>query len=113
MKLAIIGYGKMGKAIHRLAPQYAFSDFVIIDNEEDWLNKRNELRTCDMAIEFSTPQTVLQNLTQCFELQLPVVTGTTGWGNKKEEFLKQWQNTSRPHRCEIPRQKLWSLISIT
>ena len=94
MKLAIIGYGKMGKAIHRLAPQYAFSDFVIIDNEEDWLNKRNELRTCDMAIEFSTPQTVLQNLTQCFELQLPVVTGTTGWGNKKEEFLKQWQNTS-------------------
>jgi 4-hydroxy-tetrahydrodipicolinate reductase len=94
MKLAIIGYGKMGKAIHRLAPQYAFSDFVIIDNEEDWLNNLRELKTCAAAIEFSTPQTVLQNLSQCFEIQLPVVTGTTGWGSEKEEFLKQWQNTS-------------------
>ena len=94
MKLAIIGYGKMGKAIHRLAPQYTFFDFIIIDNEEDWLNKHNELKTCEVAIEFSTPQTVLRNLTKCFEMQLPVVTGTTGWGSKKEEFLTQWQNAS-------------------
>lgn len=94
MKLAIIGYGKMGKAIHRLGAQYAFSEFVIIDNEEDWLINQSELKTCDMAIEFSTPQTVLQNVIQCFEMQLPVVTGTTGWGSKKEEFLKQWQNAS-------------------
>ena len=92
MKLAIIGYGKMGKAIVRLAPQYAFSDFVIIDNEEDWLNKQSDLSTCNVAIEFSTPQTVLSNLSKCFELQLPVVSGTTGWGNNKEKFLKQWQH---------------------
>jgi len=92
MKLGIIGYGKMGQAIHRLAPQYGFSEFVIIDNEDDWLKKRTEIQNCDVAIEFSIPQTVLSNLTQCFELQLPVVSGTTGWKEEKESFLKIWQN---------------------
>jgi len=84
----------MGKAIYRLAPQYAFSDFIIIDNEEDWLNKQNGFNDCDVAVEFSTPQTALSNLSKCFELQIPVVSGTTGWNNKKEEFLKLWQNKS-------------------
>jgi len=91
MKLAIIGYGKMGKAIERLAPQYGFSGFVILDNEEDWLKKQNMLKDCAVAIEFSTPQTVLINITHCFELQIPVVSGTTGWKDKKEEFLALWQ----------------------
>jgi 4-hydroxy-tetrahydrodipicolinate reductase len=93
MKLGIIGYGKIGKAIHRIAPQYAFTDFVIIDNEEDWLNKQDDLQTCDIAIEFSTPQTVISNLTKCFGLQIPVVSGTTGWGSNKEEFLQLWYQT--------------------
>jgi 4-hydroxy-tetrahydrodipicolinate reductase len=92
MKLGIIGYGKMGKALHRLAPQYGFSDFVIIDNEEDWLSKQNDLKNCNAAIEFSMPQTVLSNLSKCFDLQIPVVSGTTGWKDKKEAFLKLWQN---------------------
>ncbi|MCL2290013.1 MAG: 4-hydroxy-tetrahydrodipicolinate reductase [Bacteroidetes bacterium] len=92
MKLGIIGYGKMGKTIERLAPQYGFSNFIVIDNEEDWLNKWSDLKTCDVAIEFSTPQTVLSNLSKCFELQVPVITGTTGWKDKKEAFLKLWQN---------------------
>jgi 4-hydroxy-tetrahydrodipicolinate reductase len=93
MKLGIIGYGKMGKAIHRLATQYAFSDFVVIDNEEDWLIKQHDIKSSDVVIEFSTPQTVLSNLSKCFQWKLPVVTGTTGWGSSKEEFLKRWQDT--------------------
>ena len=101
MKLGIIGYGKMGKALHRLAPQYAFSDFVIIDNEEDWLNKQSDLQTCNVAIEFSTPQTVLSNLSKCFELQIPVVSGTTGWNDKKEEFLKLWHNVETGHTLSL------------
>jgi len=82
MKLAIIGYGKMGKAIERLAPQYGFMNFVIIDNEEDWVNKQQDLKDCDVAIEFSIPQTVSSNLSKCFEMQIPVVSGTTGWDVK-------------------------------
>ena len=92
MKLCIVGYGKMGKAIERLASLYAFSDFVLIDNEEDWLNKQNELKHCDAAVEFSTPQAVLSNLEKCFELQLPVVSGTTGWGEQRAQFLNMWQD---------------------
>jgi len=95
MKLGIIGYGKMGKAIERLSSQYVFSNIVIIDNEKDWFNKQNDLKACDVAIEFSTPQTVLPNLLKCFALQLPVVSGTTGWESSKEELLKQLQNSSQ------------------
>jgi len=93
MKISIIGYGKMGKTIARLAPQYGFSDFVIIDNEEDWLQKQSDLKTCDVAIEFSTPQTVLSNLSKCFELQLPVVSGTTGWNNVETRHALSLHNT--------------------
>jgi len=94
MKLGIIGYGKMGKTIERLAPQYGFSSFVIVDNEDDWKNNTNNLKNCDVAIEFSTPQTVVANLTKCFELKLPVVCGTTGWKERKEELLNLCQNKS-------------------
>jgi 4-hydroxy-tetrahydrodipicolinate reductase len=89
-----MGYGKMGKAIERLAVQYGFSNFVIIDNEEDWIQKHDEIIVCDVAIEFSTPQTVLSNLLKCFDLKLPVVSGTTGWKDKKEEFLATLNNKS-------------------
>jgi len=94
MKLGIIGYGKMGKAIERLAPLYDFQNTVIIDNEQDWLNKEKELTTCDVAIEFSTPQAVLSNLSKCFEAGIPVVSGTTGWKEQQDFFLKQWHNKS-------------------
>jgi 4-hydroxy-tetrahydrodipicolinate reductase len=94
MKLSIIGYGKMGKTIERLAPQYGFHEFVIIDNEDDWLKQKDSLNKCTAAIEFSTSQTVLSNLAKCFELQLPVVSGTTGWGEEKEEFVNFWQAKS-------------------
>lgn len=82
----------MGKTIYRLAPQYGFFDIVVIDNEDDWLKQQTKIVNCDVAIEFSTPQTVYSNLLKCFELQIPVVSGTTGWGDKKEEFLKPWRN---------------------
>jgi len=94
MKLGIIGYGKMGKAIERLAPLYAFSDFVIIDNEDDWIKKQNDLKICNVAVEFSSPQTVLPNLSKCFKMKIPVVSGTTGWDEQREDFLKLWQNES-------------------
>ena len=94
MKLTIIGYGKMGKTIERLAPQYGFCEFVTIDNEEDWLKKRDDIKNSDVAIEFSTPQTVQSNLVKCFEMQLPVVSGTTGWNEQRVQFVNSWQSKS-------------------
>ena len=93
MKLGIIGYGKMGKAIERLAFPYGFISFVIIDNEDDWLSKQNDLKKCSAAVEFSTQQSALSNLLKCFELGVPVVTGTTGW-KEKNEYLNLWKNNS-------------------
>jgi len=82
----------MGKAIARLSPLYGFLEYVAIDNEEDWAKQQDALKSCDVAIEFSTPQTVQFNLEKCFELQLPVVSGTTGWVEEREKFVKRWQN---------------------
>lgn len=85
MKLAIIGYGKMGKEIEQLAVSRGHSIGAIIDSISDWTEKASELSGCDAAIEFSMPKIAPENLYKCFKLKLPVVTGTTGW----YEFLPQ------------------------
>ncbi len=79
MKIALIGYGKMGHEIEKLAAERGHSvELVIdIDNLED-LNPDN-LRRTDVAIEFTAPTSVTGNILTCFEADLPVVTGTTGW----------------------------------
>lgn len=80
IKIAIIGYGKMGKMVEEVVKQTATATVAaIIDNEADWEKQAEALTQCDVAIEFSTPQTVCANLLKCFELQIPVVCGTTGW----------------------------------
>lgn len=85
MKLALIGYGKMGKEIEKAALAGNHSIELIIDNEQDWVEKRELLSKCDVAIEFSIPAVVVNNLKACFESGIPVVTGTTGWSNRLEE----------------------------
>jgi len=89
MKIAIIGYGKMGKAVEKLALEKNHKIILNIDNENDWQEKQEELKSCDVAIEFSTPETVLPNIKKCFEINLPIITGTTGWHNKIDE-VKSW-----------------------
>jgi 4-hydroxy-tetrahydrodipicolinate reductase len=80
IKIAIIGYGKMGKMVEEVVKQTtAAAVAVIIDNEADWEKQTEALTQCDVAIEFSTPQTACANLLKCFELQIPVVCGSTGW----------------------------------
>jgi 4-hydroxy-tetrahydrodipicolinate reductase len=89
MKIALIGNGKMGKAIADLAIKKGHSVSVIMDNESDWENQADQLSHCDVAIEFTTPQTVVTNLLRCFDAGLPVITGTTGWTNDLEAVTKQ------------------------
>lgn len=76
MKFLIIGYGKMGKEIEKFLLEQHHEIVHIIDHENDWdLFKEN----ADVAIEFSTPDTVVDNLITCFKKNIPVVTGTTAW----------------------------------
>jgi len=75
MKLAIIGYGKMGRLIEQLAPEYGFTTVVTVDIGEDFAKAAG----ADVAIEFTTPEAVLGNIEKLAAMKLPVVVGTTGW----------------------------------
>lgn len=94
IKVAILGYGKMGKEIEKVVLREGMNIVARIDNEEDWETQREAFLSSDVAIEFSTPGTVVKNLTRCFEANIPVVCGTTGWTNVEKDILKQCQATS-------------------
>lgn len=75
MKLAIVGYGKMGRMIETLAPEYGFTVHARIDVNDDLKIAQG----ADVAIEFSTADTVVGNVERLAAMGVPVVAGTTGW----------------------------------
>ena len=88
MKIAIIGYGKMGKEIEKIAVDRGHEIVLKIDitNPED-LSIRN-LQKADVAIEFTIPTLAVNNYKLCFEAGIPVISGTTGWLDRKPEVLE-------------------------
>jgi 4-hydroxy-tetrahydrodipicolinate reductase len=79
MNIALIGYGKMGKEIEKIAVKRGHTIVLKVDvNNKDSVTT-NELKKADAAIEFTTPHTVLDNIKKCFDADLPIVVGTTGW----------------------------------
>lgn len=89
MKIALIGYGKMGKEIEKIALDRGHEIVLKIDitNPKD-LTIAN-LRKADVAIEFTIPISAPDNYRLCFEAGIPVVGGTTGWLEKIGE-VRQW-----------------------
>src|SRR5713226_3924952 len=73
-KLAIVGYGKMGRLIHQLAPEYGFTVSARVDVGRD-----EPLESADVAVEFSVPSSVVSNVSKVSALRIPIVVGTTGW----------------------------------
>ena len=94
MKLALIGYGKMGKEIEKIAHSRGHKTELIIDvdNQED-LTVEN-LKKCDVAIEFTIPESAVNNYFKCFEAGIPVVSGTTGWLDRKNEVYEKCKETN-------------------
>lgn len=94
MKIAIIGYGKMGKTIERLAEAQG-DEIVLIINRENTtdLNAIN-LAKADVAIEFSEPASAFENIKICLQNNIPIIIGTTAWLERLEEAkqLCQEQN---------------------
>ena len=89
MKIALIGYGKMGKEIEQIALSRGHSVVLKIDiNNPEELTTEN-LSKADVAIEFTSPATAVNNYLQCFEAGIPVVSGTTGWLDRKAEVDKK------------------------
>ena len=85
MKIALIGYGKMGKTIEQIALQRGHQIVSIIDINNTADFDSEAFRSADVAIEFTTPATALGNYMRCFEANVPVVSGTTGWLSHLDE----------------------------
>ncbi|MEL6866219.1 MAG: 4-hydroxy-tetrahydrodipicolinate reductase [Bacteroidota bacterium] len=85
MKIAIIGYGRMGKTIEKLAPEYQSSIHLAIDTEAEAEQYADQLKEADVAIEFSQPEVAFDNIVRCLNWGIPVVSGTTGWLDRMEE----------------------------
>lgn len=83
MNIALFGYGKMGKEIEQIALSRGHKIVLKIDKGDSVT--KEQLKQADVAIEFSTPHTVVENINTCFSANLPIVIGTTGWYDKFEE----------------------------
>ena len=96
MKIALIGYGKMGKTIEQIAIQRGHQIVSIIDinNAEDIYSEA--FKSADAAIEFTTPATAFNNYMKCFEVGVPVVSGTTGWLDRIGEIKERAKPSSTP-----------------
>lgn len=89
MKVALIGYGKMGHMIEEVAIERGH-DIVLkihIDNTEEFT--KENIASADVAIEFTGPDSAYENVKKCIDFGIPVVSGSTGWNNKLDE-MKQY-----------------------
>ena len=88
MKIALIGYGKMGKEIEQIALSRGHSIVLKIDIENQGELTTENLAKADAVIEFTGPETAVKNYLLCFEAGVPVISGTTGWLGQKSEVEK-------------------------
>jgi 4-hydroxy-tetrahydrodipicolinate reductase len=89
MKIALIGYGKMGREIELIALDRGHQVVSRIDlNTNDSFNDE-AFQSADVAIEFTRPESAYDNYLNCFQYNIPVVSGTTGWLDKMEHIKNQ------------------------
>ncbi|MBC7758883.1 MAG: 4-hydroxy-tetrahydrodipicolinate reductase [Phormidesmis sp. FL-bin-119] len=89
MKIAILGFGKMGQIIEQFAMERGHD--VVLKVNADNLDELtiSNLKNSDVAIDFSTPDCVLQNIALCFDAGVAIVVGTTGWYGRLQEVKNQ------------------------
>lgn len=92
MKIVILGYGKMGHEVEQIALQRGHEVAYRIDTEQDWYRNIDGIADCDVVIEFSTPDTAIANIEKCFELDIPMVIGTTGWYAHLDDICNRCKN---------------------
>jgi 4-hydroxy-tetrahydrodipicolinate reductase len=86
MKIVLLGYGKMGKEIEKIAVARKHEIVLKVDENNHNSITKEQLAAADVAIEFSTPHTVEENIYKCFNAGLPIVVGTTGWYDNFEKI---------------------------
>ncbi|MDN3724219.1 4-hydroxy-tetrahydrodipicolinate reductase [Aequorivita sp. SDUM287046] len=90
MKIALLGYGKMGKTIEKLALEKGHS--VVFKSTSN--SSEGNFEDAEVAIEFSTPEAAVTNISKALKAGIPVVSGTTGWLEKYPEMVKLCENSN-------------------
>lgn len=83
MKIALLGYGKMGKVIEKIALERGHE--IVL--RKDKTTSFDGLNLADVAIDFSIPSSAVENISTCFHMGIPVISGTTGWLNHYQEMV--------------------------
>ncbi len=95
MNIALIGYGKMGQEIEKVALERGHKIVCIVDIDENDKFHSPEFKSADVAIEFTTPKSALNNYRKAFESNVPVVSGTTGWLEDIDEIKNECNNNGK------------------
>ena len=90
MNVTIIGYGRMGKEVEKVLVSRGHKILKIIDSNDNIFDFKN----CDVAIIFSSPNSVYKHIKNCLDLNIPVICGSTGWLEKLEEIKKYCKSLS-------------------
>ena len=106
MNIALIGYGKMGKEIEKIAIErgHKVTFKVDINNADTYTSE--DLKDVDVAIEFSTPEAAVGNILKCFDAKTPVVVGTTAWYDNFDEVTKKC-SLMPLNKGIIPTSRFW------
>lgn len=88
MKIALIGYGKMGKTIEEIALSKGHEIILKINDENLADLNITNLERCDVAIEFTNPESAIGNMKSCIDAGVPIVCGSTGWVAKQAEIIQ-------------------------
>lgn len=84
MNIAVIGYGKMGQAIEEILLERGHTVVAKLNRKPE----AEDLKSTDVAIEFSSPESAFDNIKSLLENKIPTISGTTGWLDKLEEIKK-------------------------
>jgi 4-hydroxy-tetrahydrodipicolinate reductase len=88
LKIALLGYGKMGKAVEKIALSKNHEIVYKVDLQNAYDFMPISLENVDVAIDFSMPSSAVDNILKCFEAKVPIVVGTTGWYDQFD-FIKE------------------------
>lgn len=91
MRIALIGYGKMGKMVEETALQRAHSISIKIDKDNESDFTKETFSQTDVAIEFTAPDSAYDNVEKCIDFGVPVISGSTGWNQRMGEIKRYCQ----------------------
>ena len=94
MNIALIGYGKMGKTIESIAVSRGHTILLTVDYDNLSDLSAPKFEKVDVAIEFTRPESAVDNLMKCFDIGVPVVCGTTGWEREEKQVIEKCRRVS-------------------